>query len=55
VTPLLQVRNAPMFGWQPAFVAWPINEQQVQEAVKFARKHNLCIAVLSTGHDFLNR
>jgi ribonuclease T2 len=27
----------------------------VQTAVKFARKHQLCIAVAGTGHDFLNR
>jgi ribonuclease T2 len=39
----------------PAFVVWPVNATQVQIAVNFAVKHNLCIMVAGTGHDFLNR
>ncbi|TNV81423.1 hypothetical protein FGO68_gene14355 [Halteria grandinella] len=52
---LASVRNYPYEGWTPAFVVWPVNASQVQIAVKFARKHNLCISVAGTGHDFLNR
>eukprot|EP00756_Hemistasia_phaeocysticola_P029253 Hpha_TRINITY_DN16219_c1_g1::TRINITY_DN16219_c1_g1_i2::g.12379::m.12379 len=49
------VRNNPLEQWTPAFVAWPLTAEHVQAAVKFAVKHNLCIAVAGTGHDFLNR
>jgi ribonuclease T2 len=52
---LAQIRNFPYEGWQPAFVVWPVNEQQVQASVRFAVAHNLCIMVAGTGHDFLNR
>ena len=41
--------------WGPAFVAFPLETAHVIAAVKFARKHNLCVSVLGTGHDFLNR
>jgi len=47
------VRNTPYPGTQdPAFVAWPVDAEQVQICVKFALKHNLCIIVAGTGHDF---
>eukprot|EP00756_Hemistasia_phaeocysticola_P013693 Hpha_TRINITY_DN15295_c3_g5::TRINITY_DN15295_c3_g5_i1::g.68443::m.68443 len=49
------VRNNPLEKWSPAFVAWPLTAKHVQEAVRFAVKHNLCISVAGTGHDFLNR
>lgn len=52
---LASVRNYPYEGWTPAFVVWPVNASQVQLAVQFATKHNLCIMVAGTGHDFVNR
>ena len=52
---LAAMRNNPMENWHPAFVVWALNAQHVQAAVKFAAKHNLCISVAGTGHDFMNR
>ena len=52
---LTSVRNSPLEGWTPAFVAWPLSASHVQAVVNFATKHNLCISVAGTGHDFLNR
>jgi ribonuclease T2 len=52
---LISVRNNPSEGWTPAFTVWPLTAQHVQLAVQFAVKHNLCVAVAGTGHDFLNR
>lgn len=52
---IASVRNNPAEGWQPAFTVFPTTAEQVQTAVKFAVKHNLCIAVAGTGHDYLNR
>lgn len=34
---------------------FPVNASQVQTAVRFANKHNLCVMVAGTGHDFINR
>uniref|UniRef100_A0A6B2L169 FAD-binding PCMH-type domain-containing protein n=1 Tax=Arcella intermedia TaxID=1963864 RepID=A0A6B2L169_9EUKA len=51
----MTVRNNPLEGWSPAFVAWPTTPAQVQLLVKFATLHNLCISVTNTGHDYLNR
>lgn len=36
-------------------MVWPVNSTQVQIALAFARKHDLCVSVAGTGHDFLNR
>ena len=41
--------------WGPAFVVFPLVPEHVVRAIKFARTHNLCVSVLGTGHDFLNR
>ena len=41
----VSVRNSPYEGWKPAFVVWPLSAQHVAEAIKFARKHNLCVMV----------
>jgi hypothetical protein len=41
--------------WNPAFVVFPLQAGHVVEAVNFARRHNLCVSVLGTGHDFMNR
>jgi ribonuclease T2 len=51
----ISVRNMPHEGWEPAFVVWPLTTEHVQSAVNFARKHQLCVSVAGTGHDFLNR
>ena len=50
-----QIRNLPYEGWTPSLVAWPINSSQVSLCLKFALKHNLCVMVAGTGHDFMNR
>mmetsp|Transcript_9647 Transcript_9647/g.19623 ORF Transcript_9647/g.19623 Transcript_9647/m.19623 type:complete len:561 (+) Transcript_9647:197-1879(+) len=47
-------RNNPLAG-TPAFVAFPTEASHVQAAVNFAREHDLCLSVLGTGHDFLDR
>eukprot|EP00128_Syssomonas_multiformis_P013889 Colp12_sorted_trinity150504_noHs@5171 len=52
---LASTRNYPYEDWQPAFVAFPLNDAHVQTLVRFANKHNLCVSVAGTGHDFLNR
>jgi FAD/FMN-containing dehydrogenase len=41
--------------WGPAIVAFPLTAAHVVTSVNFARTHNLCVSVLGTGHDFLNR
>eukprot|EP00937_MAST-01D_sp_MAST-1D-sp2_P004152 g4152.t1 len=41
--------------WGPAFVVFPLTAAHVVQAVLFARRHNLCVSVLGTGHDFVNR
>ena len=51
----ITVRNEPLHGWSPAFVAFPLNVAQVQLAVNFAFKHRLQVCVTATGHDLLNR
>ena len=48
-------RNLPYFDWNPAIVVFPLKVEHVQAAVNFAVKHNLCVAVASTGNDLLNR
>ena len=53
-TCLAATRNNPS-QWGPAFVAFPATAEHVVAAVKFAAAHNLCVSVLGTGHDFLNR
>mmetsp|Transcript_17322 Transcript_17322/g.34765 ORF Transcript_17322/g.34765 Transcript_17322/m.34765 type:complete len:569 (-) Transcript_17322:65-1771(-) len=47
-------RNNPMSG-TPGFVAFPTDAAQVQAALNFAKDHDLCLSVLGTGHDFLDR
>ena len=56
-TPVLLVatRNNPLENANPAFIVFPTNATQVAASVRFAVKHNLCIMVAGTGHDFLNR
>lgn len=49
------IRNNPQYGWKPGFVVWPLVPRDVQLAVAFAHRHRLCVSVLGTGHDFLNR
>jgi hypothetical protein len=41
--------------WGPTIVAFPLTAAHVVAAVRFARAHNLCVSVLGTGHDFMNR
>jgi len=55
---ILSVRNNARGGvakGDPGFVVFALNAKHVQRAVKFAKDHNLCIAVYGTGHDFLDR
>lgn len=54
-TCLTALRNNNLEGWQPAFAVWPTTAEHVQSAVRFALDHRLCIMVLGTGHDFMNR
>ena len=49
------IRNTPLEGWAPAIVVWATTANDVAIAVAFARKHNMCIMVAGTGHDFQNR
>lgn len=48
-------RNSPLSANSPQFVAFPVTAAHVQHCVRFAVKHKLCVAVLGTGHDFVNR
>jgi ribonuclease T2 len=48
-------RNNPLHGWKPGFVVWALVPSDVQAAIEFAHNHSLCVSVLGTGHDFLNR
>ena len=50
----MSTRNNPVAG-TPGFVAFPTKAEHVVAAVKFAEEHSLCISVLGTGHDFLDR
>ena len=53
---LASVRNTPQKPTaNPAFVVFPTTSWQAQQCVKFAVKHNLCVMVAGTGHDFLGR
>ena len=52
---LVATRNNPLENANPAFIVFPTNATQVAASVRFAMKHNLCIMVAGTGHDFLNR
>ena len=36
-------------------MAFPLTTAHVQTCVQFALRHNLCISVLGTGHDYVNR
>eukprot|EP01135_Chromosphaera_perkinsii_P006703 Nk52_evm17s559 gene=Nk52_evmTU17s559 len=49
------MRNRPMSQSKPQIIAWPTKAEHVSTLVKFARKHNLCVAVVGMGHDYLNR
>jgi ribonuclease T2 len=49
------LRNNPLESWQPSIVTFALNGADVQAAVAFAARHNLCVSVLGTGHDFMNR
>merc|ERR1719219_849229 len=48
-------RNNPFPDSRPGFVVWALSTEHVQKALKFAVKHNLCVAVAGTGHDFMGR
>jgi ribonuclease T2 len=50
-----QTRNNAMLGWEPAFTVFATTAAHVRTAVQFAVRHNLCIMVAGTGHDFINR
>lgn len=52
---MAQTRNNAMLGWEPAFTVFATSAVHVQVAVRFALRHNLCVMVAGTGHDFLNR
>ena len=52
---LASVRNNPLNKWGAAFVVFALNASHVKAAVEFASKHQLCINVAGTGHDFINR
>lgn len=52
---LAQTRNNAMNGWEAAFTVFATSAAHVQTAVRFAIRHNLCVMVAGTGHDFLNR
>ena len=39
----------------PQIIVFPMTVEHVQEAVRFAVRHNLCVSVAGTGHDFINR
>ena len=41
--------------WMAAFVVTAHSKEDISAAVKFARKHNLSISVISTGHDLQDR
>eukprot|EP01135_Chromosphaera_perkinsii_P006084 Nk52_evm2s392 gene=Nk52_evmTU2s392 len=49
------LRNMPRHSWSPAFVVFPTTTEHVQMAVKFARKHNLCLNVAGASHEFNNK
>eukprot|EP01065_Artemidia_motanka_P022868 TRINITY_DN270_c0_g1_i1.p1 TRINITY_DN270_c0_g1~~TRINITY_DN270_c0_g1_i1.p1 ORF type:complete len:652 (+),score=192.72 TRINITY_DN270_c0_g1_i1:79-2034(+) len=52
---LQATRNLPADKEGPAFIVWALTAEHVQHAVRFAADHNLCVSVVATGHDFLNR
>jgi ribonuclease T2 len=52
---LASTRNNALFGWTPAFTIFATTAQHVQHAVRFAVRHDLCVMVAGTGHDFINR
>jgi ribonuclease T2 len=52
---LAQTRNNAMLGWEPAFTVFATSVAHVQAAVRFSVRHDLCVMVAGTGHDFLNR
>lgn len=41
--------------WNPFIVVFPLNEQHVASALKFAARHRLCIATSGTGHEYNSR
>ena len=47
--------NNPSDPRLPAFIALPLDVDQVRAVVNFARVHRLCVAVAGTGHDFMAR
>ena len=49
------MRNAPYDTRIPAFTTFPLTAAHVSTIVTFARTHRLCVMVLSTGHDVMNR
>ena len=48
-------RNSPLSPNSPQIVVFALTASHVQAVVRFAAKHNICLAVAGTGHDFLNR
>eukprot|EP01135_Chromosphaera_perkinsii_P005062 Nk52_evm9s312 gene=Nk52_evmTU9s312 len=51
----MSMRNMPMAYTKPQIVTWPTKAEHVQKIVLFARKHNLCLSVVNSGHDYINR
>ena len=41
--------------WGQRCRAFPLTAAHVQACVRFAVRHQLCVAVLGTGHDYVNR
>ena len=49
------LRNLPRDGWRPAFTVFVQNAAQAATALAFAVRHDLCVMVASTGHEYNNR
>ena len=52
---LATTRNNPPPGSSPGVTVFPVTAEHIQAAVRFGDKHNMCISVAGTGHDFLGR
>eukprot|EP01061_Rhynchopus_euleeides_P025591 TRINITY_DN4145_c0_g2_i2.p1 TRINITY_DN4145_c0_g2~~TRINITY_DN4145_c0_g2_i2.p1 ORF type:complete len:563 (+),score=211.37 TRINITY_DN4145_c0_g2_i2:49-1737(+) len=50
-----QVTNDPIYNKDPDFIAFVLTAAHVQRAVRFAKRHRLCVAVAGTGHEFNGR
>ena len=41
--------------WMAAFIVTPHSREDIQKAVRFAKKHRLGVSIMSTGHDLQDR